>query len=162
MNKNIILGLAVIILLIAGVYGISRMNSRDIGPASNLAQVAADTIAPTVSLTSASNGATISGTATINAAATDNVAVAGVWFQIDGINYRDRDNYAPYSKSFDSTTFADGSHTLSAIAVDTSGNNSVASTVNITIKNSTAAAPAPSTPTPVPTPVSSTPAPSPV
>ena len=47
-------------------------------------QTTRDTTAPTVSLTAPANGATVSGTVTLTATATDNVGVAGVQFLLDG------------------------------------------------------------------------------
>ena len=43
-----------------------------------------DTTAPTVSLTGPAEGATVSGTVTLSANASDNVGVAGVQFKVDG------------------------------------------------------------------------------
>ena len=43
-----------------------------------------DTTAPTVSLTAPADGATVSGTVTLSATASDNVGVAGVQFLVDG------------------------------------------------------------------------------
>src|SRR5438876_267011 len=48
--------------------------------------VANDTTAPTVSITSPANGATVSGTVTVTASAADNVGVAGGQFRVDGAN----------------------------------------------------------------------------
>src|SRR5438876_8593403 len=45
-----------------------------------------DTTAPTVSITSPASGVTVSGTITVTASASDNVGVAGVQFQLDGLN----------------------------------------------------------------------------
>src|SRR5688572_2512970 len=43
-----------------------------------------DTTPPTVSITSPASGATVSGTTTVSASASDNVGVAGVQFFVDG------------------------------------------------------------------------------
>src|SRR5262249_37216081 len=45
-----------------------------------------DTTPPTISMTAPTNGAVVMGTTTISANASDDVAVAGVQFQIDGTN----------------------------------------------------------------------------
>ncbi|MGI0049892.1 MAG: Ig-like domain-containing protein, partial [Nitrososphaera sp.] len=45
----------------------------------------ADTTAPTVSITAPANGATISGTVSVTASASDNVGVAKVVFYVDGV-----------------------------------------------------------------------------
>ena len=89
-----------------------------------------DTTAPTVS---ASVSGT-SGTITLSATASDNVGVAKVEFRVDGV-LRGTDTTSPYSMSFDSTTIADGSHTLVATAYDAAGNNTASSPVSFTISN---------------------------
>jgi hypothetical protein len=91
-----------------------------------------DVTPPTVSITSPAAGSSLSGTATLSANATDNVAVAKVQFQIDGTNYGPPLTSAPYSESWDTTTVTSGSHTIGAIATDTSGNTASAS-ITVTV-----------------------------
>ena len=56
-----------------------------------------DTTVPTVAITAPANGATVSGSVTVSANASDNVAVAGVQFKVDGANVGSEDTAAPYS-----------------------------------------------------------------
>ena len=93
-----------------------------------------DTTPPTVSITAPATGATVSGTITINATASDNVGVAGVQFQLDGANLGAEDTLSPYNASWNTTTAANGAHTLSAIARDAAGNKTTA-TVSVTVSN---------------------------
>jgi PKD repeat protein len=93
-----------------------------------------DTTPPTVSITSPANGATVSGTITVTASASDNVGVAGVQFLLDGVARAD-DTAAPFSTPFNTTTVANGPHTLSAIARDAAGNRRTSATVTITVSN---------------------------
>ena len=58
-------------------------------------------LAPAVSLTAPASGATVSGTMTVTATASDNVGVAGVQFLLDGVNLGAEDTAAPYSVSWD-------------------------------------------------------------
>jgi hypothetical protein len=94
-----------------------------------------DTTPPTVSMTAPANGATVSGTVTVSANASDNVAVANVQFLLDGANLGSADSASPYSVSWDTTTASNGSHTLSATATDTSGNSATATAVTVTVSN---------------------------
>jgi beta-glucosidase len=96
-----------------------------------------DTTPPTVAITSPANGAVLSGSATFSANASDNVAVANVQFRLDGQNIGAPDSTAPYSLAFDSSTVANGSHQLSALATDTSGNQALSATVSVTVSNVT-------------------------
>src|SRR6185503_18526020 len=45
-----------------------------------------DTVSPTVALTAPADGTSVYGPVTVSANATDNVGVAGVQFQLDGVN----------------------------------------------------------------------------
>src|SRR5207245_2685265 len=62
--------------------------------------VANDTTAPTVSITSPAGGATVSGTITVTANASDNVGVAGVQFLLDGAALGAEDTAAPFAVSW--------------------------------------------------------------
>ncbi|HVZ59748.1 MAG TPA: LamG-like jellyroll fold domain-containing protein, partial [Terriglobales bacterium] len=94
-----------------------------------------DSTPPTISLTAPLNNATVSGTVTLSANATDNVAIAGVQFFVDGSPLGAEDTTAPYSISWNSTTTADGAHSLTARARDTSGNPAMSGAISITVAN---------------------------
>ncbi|MEW5979028.1 MAG: Ig-like domain-containing protein [Acidobacteriota bacterium] len=94
-----------------------------------------DTIAPSVSITSPVSGATVSGAVSLSASATDNVAIVGVQFKVDGINVGAEDTTAPYSVSWNSATSSDGAHVVTAVARDAAGNSTVSSVVSVTVSN---------------------------
>ncbi|MGA7240081.1 MAG: TIGR03790 family protein, partial [Bryobacteraceae bacterium] len=83
-----------------------------------------DTTSPVVKMTAPANGATVSGAVTLTATATDNVAVTGVQFQLDGATLAGTPAVAgsTYTFSWNSRTAANGTHTLAAIASDAAGN----------------------------------------
>src|SRR5207248_3149974 len=93
---------------------------------------------PTVSLTAPAGGATVSGTTTISASASDNVGVVGVQFRLDGANVGVEDTTAPYAIAWDTTTASNASHTLTAVSRDAAGNTTTANTVTVTVANDTA------------------------
>jgi Bacterial Ig domain/Kelch motif/Galactose oxidase, central domain len=95
-----------------------------------------DTTPPVVSVTAPMSGGTVSGTVTVTANATDNVAVSSVQFQLDGTNLGNPVTGAGpnYSISWNTTSVANGAHTLNAIATDTSG-NSATSSESVTVNN---------------------------
>ncbi len=93
--------------------------------------------APSVTLTQPANDANVSGTVTVSADADDNVGVAGVQFQLDGNNLGEEVTSSPYSISWDTTTFSNGSRTLTAIARDGAGNHTTSSEIAVTINNTT-------------------------
>ena len=94
-----------------------------------------DTTPPTVDVTSPGSGATVSGTTTVSATASDNVGVAGVQFLLDGAPGGAEDATAPYSVSWDTTTTSNGSHTLTATARDAAGNRTTSAPVTVTVSN---------------------------
>ncbi len=101
-----------------------------------------DTIAPTVSV-SAPTGS-LSGTVTLTALANDNVGIAGVRFLIDGLQVGTEQTAAPFQYALDTTTLANSSHTVSAVARDAAGNTTTSVTATFTVNNSTTP-PAPTT-----------------
>ena len=66
--------------------------------------VANDTTAPTVAVTSPAAASTVSGTVTVIATATDDVGVAGVQFQLDGVSLGAEDTTAPYELAWNTAT----------------------------------------------------------
>lgn len=93
-----------------------------------------DLVAPVVSLTDPSDGATVEGAITVSADASDNVAVSQVVFSVDGFQHGAADTSSPYGISLDTTTLTDGAHTIRAVATDAAGNSS-SSQVNVTVDN---------------------------
>ncbi len=94
-----------------------------------------DTTNPTVSVTVPANGATVSGTATITATASDNIGVTKVAYKIDSGSWTD-DTSSPYSWTWDTTSYTDGTtHTITCRAYDAAGNY-VEDSVTVTVDNS--------------------------
>ncbi len=93
-----------------------------------------DTQAPAVALTEPSAGIVL-GTINVSANASDNVAVVGVQFLLDGANLGSEDIVAPYTISWNTTTIVDGSHTLTARARDAAGNITTSTQVVVTVQN---------------------------
>lgn len=99
---------------------------------------------PTLSITSPSAGAVVSGSVTVNASASDSSGINSVQFLIDGSNLGSATTVPPYSQSWNSTSVADGPHTVSAVATSNSPSETrAAATVTLTVQNG-------STPPPVP------------
>jgi hypothetical protein len=97
--------------------------------------VCIDTAPPTVSVTSPASGATVAGTISVTAQASDDCGVAGVQFKLDGANLGAEATTSPYAVSWDTTAASNGSHTLTAVARDTSGNQTTSNPVTVTVSN---------------------------
>ncbi len=93
-----------------------------------------DITAPSISLT-APAPSTISLTNTVSATTSDNRGVLGVQFKLDGSNLQAEDTTAPYSISWDTTTASNGTHTLSARARDSAGNQATSSDIIVMVSN---------------------------
>jgi hypothetical protein len=93
-----------------------------------------DTTPPTVSITAPANGATVSGTVSVTATASDNVGVTKVEFYLDGA-LQSTDTTSPYAWSWDTTTASNASHALTAKAYDAALNVGTSSAVSVTVNN---------------------------
>lgn len=95
-----------------------------------------DGVPPTASITAPANGAAVSGTVNVAATANDNVGVDRVEFLLDGA-LLGSDATAPYAYAWNSATATDGSHVLTARAVDLAGNTGTSPQVGVTVSGGT-------------------------
>ncbi|HWU86332.1 MAG TPA: S8 family serine peptidase [Kofleriaceae bacterium] len=93
-----------------------------------------DTTPPTAAITSPEAGATVAGTVTIAATASDNVGVTRVAFYA-GSTFLGVDTTEPYSFTWDTTTGGNGTVALLARAFDAGGNLSDSTKVTVTVNN---------------------------
>jgi hypothetical protein len=105
-----------------------------VSTSSSTTSAPSDTTPPTVSISSPTNGTTVSGTVTVTAVASDSAGIASVQFTLDGADLGSPVATAPYSTIWNTTESSAESHALSAIALDTAGNMASAS-VTITVNN---------------------------
>ena len=91
--------------------------------------------APTISISSPASGATVSGTVTVTTTVSTNTT--SVQFKVDGANSGAAVTAAPFSHTLNTTALANGSHTLTAVASDASGQTTSAA-VAITVNNAAA------------------------
>ena len=88
-----------------------------------------DSTAPTATLTAPADlAAGLTGMLALSATASDNVAVTGVEFQIDGVTLGAVATSAPYGATVDTSLYTSGQHVLRARASDAAGNVSAWST----------------------------------
>jgi beta-lactamase superfamily II metal-dependent hydrolase len=93
-----------------------------------------DTTLPSTSITAPAAGATVSGTTTVTASATDNVGVTKVEFYVDGA-LQATDTTSPYSWSWNTTAAANGAHSLTSKAFDAALNTKTSASVSVTVSN---------------------------
>jgi hypothetical protein len=92
-----------------------------------------DTTPPTVTITSPTDGATVSGNVSITANASDNFGVSKVDFYRDSGVLIGTDTSGPYAIDWNSNTVEAGSHTLYAKATDGAGNTGTSASVGVTV-----------------------------
>ena len=89
-----------------------------------------------VSITSPTSGATVSGTVSVTAIASGSSAISSVQFQVDGSNMGAAVTSAPYSSSLNTKTLSAGKHSLTAVATDAANNKATSPGISITVNNS--------------------------
>jgi hypothetical protein len=72
---------------------------------------------------------------TLTANATDAVGVKNVQLRVDGANVGAPVTASPYSTVWDSRSTTNGSHTISAVALDAAGNTRTSANVTVTLSN---------------------------
>jgi peptidoglycan/xylan/chitin deacetylase (PgdA/CDA1 family) len=114
----------------AGFLTVDDFGFQDASPTGS-----ADATPPTVSIVSPTSGSSVAGTVPVTANASDNVAVDHVDFFVDGLLVGSTDN-GLYVYNWATNNVANGSHTLAARAVDTSGNATTTTAMPIVVANS--------------------------
>ena len=113
-----------------------------------------DLTPPDIVIANPTDGATVTGTIDVDGPAGDDVAVATCELLVDGVI---TDTAPPdvdvCAFSWDTTTVADGPHTVALAATDTSGNPATSTTITVDVSN-----PPDLTPPPPPSSVTATPA----
>lgn len=96
-----------------------------------------DTTPPTVSMSQPANNATVSGTTGLQSSASDDSGtVSSVSYYIDGSSTAvGTATTSPYTVNWNTTTVADGTHTITAKAIDPSGNIASSSAITVTVNN---------------------------
>ena len=115
-----------------GSHSLTARATDDSGTTATSAAVAvsvntpsADTQPPTIAIsTPAPFASGLAGNLAFTATASDNVGVASVEFQVDGVAVGAALTSAPYSVNVDSSAHASGQHVLRARAADAAGNRS--------------------------------------
>ncbi len=113
----------------------ARNRSGKASLATSTSTCTADTTPPVVALSAPAPGAILSGTVALTATATDNNAVAGVQFKLDGSNLGAEDTSSPYGLLWDTTKVGNGPHTLTAVARDAAGNTSTSVPLVVSVSN---------------------------
>jgi len=115
-----------------GTFGAGLVNARAAVEAVQQAGNASDNAAPTLTLGSPRNQSTLTGRARVTATATDANGVAQVALLLDGRPVA-TDTLAPFEFVLDTSLYSAGTHQLSVVGTDSSGNDSAPKSVTVTI-----------------------------
>jgi hypothetical protein len=94
-----------------------------------------DTVRPTAAITVPISGSTVTGTIDVTASATDNIAIVGVQFRLDGANLGAERTVPPYTVPWNTTTASNGPHVLTVVARDAAGNVTTSPGTAVTVAN---------------------------
>jgi parallel beta-helix repeat protein len=106
----------------------------DIGAYEYVQACPGDQTDPTVSITNPDGTTPVNGTIPFSATANDNCAVAMVEFFVDGSSVGN-DSSSPYGINWNTTSVSNGTHNLTAVAHDTSGNTQTSSIIVVDVNN---------------------------
>jgi predicted phage tail protein len=93
-----------------------------------------DTTAPATAITTPADGATVSGSVSVTASASDDRGVARVEFYLDGV-LKNTVTAVPYAWMWDTTAASNGTHALTSRAYDAAGNTGSSAAVTVTVSN---------------------------
>jgi hypothetical protein len=94
---------------------------------------------PSVSITSPSNGSTVSGTVSVSGTASDSVSINSVQLSVDGGSYSNASGTNNWTFSLNTASLSNGPHSLSAKTTDAAGISATSSTVALTVNNGSTA-----------------------
>ncbi|MGH2792816.1 MAG: Ig-like domain-containing protein [Actinomycetota bacterium] len=108
-------------------YRVAAFNTAGQSGYSNIASATtwgstADTTPPSVQFVTPAAGATVTGSVTVKITASDNVGIATVKFSVDGV-VKCQTTSSPLTCAWNTRKLSAGPHTLTATAIDTSGNS---------------------------------------
>jgi hypothetical protein len=121
-------------------FGYGRIDTAAAVAAAVAAPVApaADTQAPSVSISAPLGSSSVSGLTAVNVSASDNVGVTKVVLQVNGSTVA-TDTASPYQFSWDTTKLANGMANLVAVAYDAAGNSKASAAVSVNVANAVVA-----------------------
>jgi thermitase len=115
-------------------YGWGRVNAARAVAAAGGQPPPADTTPPSAAVTAPTSTAILTGTVSVSVSASDNVGVTKIEWYLDGA-LKASSATASASFSWNTTTGANGSHTLAAKAYDSAGNVGSSANVSVNVNN---------------------------
>jgi hypothetical protein len=118
-----------------GAHTVFAMATDSVGHASTASvAVTFSNSPPSVSISSPSAGALVSGAITVSGSASSTAGIGSVSVQVDSSAAVTASGTTSWSQSVDTTALSDGSHTITATAIDSVG-RSISASVSVTVSN---------------------------
>lgn len=115
-------------------YGWGRVNvARAVSMALGTSSPSPDVTPPVIGFAFPASAASVSGNVAISVSASDNTAVSSVTLRIDGADAV-TDTSSPYTFAWNTDAVPNGSHTLTATAIDSAGNSNSVS-ISVVVNN---------------------------
>ncbi|WP_287125809.1 Ig-like domain-containing protein, partial [Desulfobacter sp.] len=115
-------------------FGYGRVNALQSILAALAGVPDADSVDPSVAITSPQNHTTVNGSLTVSVSAADEGGVDRVELYLDG-ELLSSDTTSPYTFAWDTYAYANTAHELLAVAYDTAGNEGRSSVTTVTVAN---------------------------
>jgi hypothetical protein len=94
-----------------------------------------DSVSPEIEISSHTQNQTVSGTITLTAVATDNIAIEFVQFYVNDSPVGSPDTTSPYQYVWDTTNVSNGNNVIRAATYDTSENSAVTDYMTLNVNN---------------------------
>jgi len=120
-------------------FTVAVKDSKSASASANLSINVVATAPPTVSISSPSSGATVSGTLSVSGTASDTVSISSVQVSVDGGAFANASGTSSWSFALNTNSLANGAHSLSAKVNDAAGKSASSSLVDFTVNNSSTA-----------------------
>ncbi|HWA24514.1 MAG TPA: Ig-like domain-containing protein, partial [Lacunisphaera sp.] len=114
---------------------IARDAADHVTVSAEMAVTVADQAAPSITLTSPTDGTTVSGVVTLAVDTTDNVGVTGVQYRLNDANFGALVTTAPFTLAWDTVPLTEGTYRLAAIAHDAAGHVMESAPVSVRVAN---------------------------
>ncbi len=116
---------------------IARDAAGHVTTSATVAVAIADQAAPAIAITAPADGSVLTGVVAVTASASDNVAIAGVQFKLNGADLGAEITSAPYTLNWNTVPVTEAAYTLTAVARDGDGNVTTSAPVAVSVKNAT-------------------------
>ena len=116
-------------------FTVSVKDSTGASASANFSITVGTAAPPSVSISSPSNGATVSGSISVSGVASDGLTISSVQVSVDGGTFSNASGTISWSFSLNTNSLSNGAHTLVAKVSDSGGNSVSSSLVDITVNN---------------------------